>query len=871
MNKTKLTALLLVIVMCFSVLVSCQPKQPDTPDNGNTAVKEDFTYYSWSTSLGTNWNPHTWEMSGDSAIMGYIETPLATMEALDTVNGLYQWVFEAATDIKDVTADHQDDLTKYGADLGGANPSDITESYVYEIKLNPAMKWENGVQINADTYIYSMQQLLNPKMRNYRANNYISGSSAIAGAYSYYNSEAPIYEPTINYDAGGNRIPVELPEGTPVYLSLTAENMTMASYSFTFMLDYYVKSDLYDALKEQANPYGMIELTSENYDDIVTICDQYLRAFSADIWTYDFVESEEGAYVWSEEEQGYVPVEEGQVGTHNYEKVLDEEGNPVVNVEYFEEFFFYQNGYGDEVDFNAVGLYKVDDYTIRYVCNTAYEYNYFLTSCTSNWIVYEELYEKHKKPNGPLTVTTYGTSKETSMSYGVYKIANFESEKQIVFVQNENWYGWEKDEAGNLVSYTPFLVDGETKQQYQTTKIVIDVMEPSTAHQKFLKGELTDYSPTAMELLDYSTSDRLYKVDETYTMRFFFNTNVTKLQDLDQGANKNSVVISNDNFRKAMSYAIDRTEYVTATEGWKPAYSLINSLYHYDIYNDPSSSFRASDEAMQAIVNLYGVKYGAGEVYATLEEAYKSITGYNLTLAKSLMKTACEELVAEGLYTAGEDIKIQIGWTKGSLTDSDKAQLALLNKMMNVALEGSGFGTIEFEAIDGITNRYKDTAAGLYAIGYGAWGGAALYPFGMFQVYCDPDYTDIHEAGCWNPATEELTLTFVDDDGTEITDTLTWQKWSQSMEGTGKYASYSNQVKLQILAQLEEKYLNFYYCIPIAGTTICTLLSFQVDEYTENYNLMYGFGGFRLMTWNFNDAEWAEYVASQPNGTLNYK
>lgn len=74
---------------------------------------------------------------------------------------------------------------------------------------------------------------------------------------------------------------------------------------------------------------------------------------------------------------------------------------------------------------------------------------------------------------------------------------------------------------------------------------------------------------------------------------------------------------------------------------------------------------------MQAICNLYGVAYGDGTPYATLQDAYKSINGYNLTEAKELMKTACDELVAAGLYTAGEDIVIRIGYKKGALDSSD--------------------------------------------------------------------------------------------------------------------------------------------------------------------------------------------------------
>ena len=55
-------------------------------------------------------------------------------------------------------------------------------------------------------------------------------------------------------------------------------------------------------------------------------------------------------------------------------------------------------------------------------------------------------------------------------------------------------------------------------------------------------------------------------------------------------------------------------------------------------------------------------------------------------------------------------------------------------------------------------DRYGDTAAGLYAIGYGAWGGAAFYPFRNMQVYCDSNQYDLNEAACWDPAAEQLTL-----------------------------------------------------------------------------------------------------------------
>lgn len=89
------------------------------------------------------------------------------------------------------------------------------------------------------------------------------------------------------------------------------------------------------------------------------------------------------------------------------------------------------------------------------------------------------------------------------------------------------------------------------------------------------------------------------------------------------------------------------------------------------------------------------------------------------------------------------------------------------------------------------------------------------------------------------------------------------------MTGTGAYANADNETKLAILAGMEENFLKFYYCIPICTTTACYMLSYKLSYYTENYSIMYGFGGTRLLQFNYTDAEWADYVAEN-NGTISY-
>ena len=469
-----------------------------------------------------------------------------------------------------------------------------------------------------------------------------------------------------------------------------------------------------------------------------------------------------------------------------------------------------------------------------------------------------------------LVSTNYCTSKDTTKSYGPYKMTSFQDEKQCVYVQNENWYGYEKvhDADGNeyLVSFTDYLVDGESVQRYMATSIVIDVMTDDAAKEAFLKGDLDDWAPPADQVVDYATSEQLYKVDETYMMSFFFNTNLDNLKEMDASkGNTNSVVLSNETFRRAFSLAIDRAEWVTATAGYKPYYSLLNELYYYDVYNDPESIYRHSDQAMQAICNLYDVKYGEGTPYKDLKEAYDSITGYNLTEAKELMKKAYTELTEAGVYNGG-DIHIRVGYKKGALDSTDNTQVELIQKYLNAALEGSGFGKAELEAVGNIENRYKAVPDGEFAIGYGAWGGAAFYPFRNMQVYCDTEQYagQINEAADWDPATETLTLKL---NGEDVT--MTWQEWSRSCVGTGRFSTADFETKLNILSAMEELFLKKYYRIPLAGSTSCSMLSYKLNYFTENYNIMYGFGGLELMRFNYTDEEWAAAV-KEAGGVLEY-
>ena len=140
---TKLLALLLAVVMVLSCIAGCKKKPTTDPTNGDNAAKAEYTYRGYTQQMGTNWNPHTWETDPDNSILSYLETPLATMSIKDSVNGIYQWVFKAATSVTDVTKLNKSDLTKYNVSLpAGVTVDDVlTDPMFNDMEI---IKYENG-------------------------------------------------------------------------------------------------------------------------------------------------------------------------------------------------------------------------------------------------------------------------------------------------------------------------------------------------------------------------------------------------------------------------------------------------------------------------------------------------------------------------------------------------------------------------------------------------------------------------------------------------------------------------------------------------------------------------------------------------------
>ena len=150
----------------------CWPGMPGK-DYTDPAI---YTYNEFiSGTTGMKWAPHTWETRDDAYILDYTTTGFYDLVLNETGDGF--------TVMDEMAMGRPQDVTDRYVGRFGITEQDTARAWL--LTLNPAACWDNGEKINADTYIYSYQQLLDGKMMNRRADSVYAGDFAIVGAKDY--------------------------------------------------------------------------------------------------------------------------------------------------------------------------------------------------------------------------------------------------------------------------------------------------------------------------------------------------------------------------------------------------------------------------------------------------------------------------------------------------------------------------------------------------------------------------------------------------------------------------------------------------------------------------------------------------------------
>lgn len=793
--------------------------------------EREYTYNTYTAQMPAVWTELNTSDAADMEIIGYINSSFYEYDYQYDANGEivpggFEVEYSAATKLEDVT-------TRYAGQYG--IPADATEGLAFAITLRDDLRWDDGTPIHAEDFVYTMSQQLSPNYLFQQASNYYSGNYIIHNAQNYvYQGQSGWFPAHTPYSV--------FEESLYDHLVFTLGNSTEnkeayggAVVSFRTGMgfpDSYAASDVATYITTN----GVNTVVDATVDEILALQGK----------TYSQIIADDALKATWEKVLGCW-------------KTVDNEELDFFVVEYtYPEMDFSEVGYfvGENENELVIALdgplYPLDENG-----DLAYGAAYYFESFP---LVKRDLWEKLEDRSATPWTNAYGTSKvENIASWGPYKLTEYQSGVTYTLERNEEWYGYGLDQYA---------------LQYQTDRIVTRyVAEWNTAWQSFQLGQFDGVSLDATIISDYRNSERAYFTPSTATACLYLNSIE---ETYEKGKN---IMLKYDAFREALSLSIDREEFcATCSPSSMAALGYLNDMYYYDVEN--GGVYRDTDQAKTAILRAYGAvenedgSWTVGSVtYDDIDEAEAAITGYNVTLAREKMTEAYEAAKAAGDYTDGDSIVLTYGITEQSA--SVERQRTFYQNAFNAATEGTpleGKITVEYFMMSDATWD-QQFMNGEYDIASAGWQNAPFDPFyllGATQVWDENRF----QQG-WDPDTVTLTLDVKGGEGQESYEdlTMTLTEWDACLQGLsdGRYnfKNYPIETKLEILAAEETAILQTYWGIPLRSVYDASLMGYKVEYISYEYNTFMGYGGVRYMSYNFDDTEWAAFVAEK-GGTLNY-
>lgn len=882
-------AMILVLVLCVGVFAACN--KDDDKYNATT-----HTYYAAMAQSPSTWNPHTQKTTYDAMPLDYTTNNLYEFEYNDTMDGYVINPVMAAADPVDVTAQYVGDLWKIEEGETGK---------AFRIALNKDAKWENGKAITADDYIYSMQALLDQDLVNYRAANYYSGSLAIHNAknYVYSGQQIMVSDETLedsDFMSGkdlylngtmSSYLLGEVSESIGGNTSINAlyENYFASVYTEQAQTAWAANEDLADGAVKKSD-YATVEDFTAAYIEykMAGAGTNALRKAINDL--YKYFKATDTPYIKDDGiTKGYVKV----TGNEKLIAMLKAFTTALFGQESYYIYVPAYVGSYPETTFDQVGIKKIDDYTIDLILDNELVGFYIKYNLSTNWLVYKDIYDNCKKQNSTTGAyySNYGTSTDTYMSYGPYKITSFIDGQQMVFEKNETWFGFTDKYADRYGTFTRGI-DGSTCKQYETDKIVItQAKDISTRESMFLRGQLDQLGLNAEMLSTYRSSDAIYFTEGESTFYGIICSDKEQLEARQNTASEkagkeiNKTILTIKEFRQALCYAINRTELCAALY---PAGSAAYGLFSNAVMADPANSisYRSLDVAKEAMVHFWGVEYGPDKEFKTLDAAYDAITGYDIDQARKLIDKAYDIAIDSKLMSENAIVSIEFCSSEESDTETKwyntfKSNFEKL--MVGTKLEGKFEYTSNFTLGNQFGDKIRagecDTAWGF------GWSGGTLDPYGLFEVYIDSAYNaDGYQYDAWkNWGDVSLTLTldynYDTKEATSTSYTHSVAEWagllfgqSDIIETLGQkwtYGAVPDSIRAQILGKLEETVLCEYNTIPMMNEGSVQLKSYKINYGQEKYIYGVGRGGIRYMTYNYTDGEWLRFC-DENGGILTY-
>ncbi len=213
----------------------------------------EYTYRDTYQTAPSTWNPHTYRTSDDAYVNDYTTLGLYAFFFNDDFSGYELRPEMAAAEPVDVTL-------QYKADEKWGIPQSAESGYAYEIALNPMAKWEDGTPINAETYVYSMQRLLDPELLNYRASSYYTGDMVIKNAEQYNLGKAGAGAEKLSFDDVGI-----FETGEYAFTIVLEKSLKGFHLLYALTDNWIVKKDLYEKSLQGGDGYNTSKETAASY------------------------------------------------------------------------------------------------------------------------------------------------------------------------------------------------------------------------------------------------------------------------------------------------------------------------------------------------------------------------------------------------------------------------------------------------------------------------------------------------------------------------------------------------------------------------------------------------------------------------------
>ena len=833
-------------ILIVMALMGCSGKGRESVDLKSVEVsaaddiqpidgKASYTYASAVSQMPTNWNPHTYQTSADSAPGSYIRMGFYSFIFNDELNPIEgKEPFSGYVIIPEMASGMPEDVTeRIKVEHPEFNiPESVTTGYAYRIPLNMNARWENGKVIDADTYLESMKRLLDPKLLNYRATEMYRQNLTLAGAERYAN-QGQTAVMTLGAVMKLEGIP-SMDEFMKLYGD--EEGYINWAYSFDGEYDFASNSDRY------FNPDGFIPASDETKATGMTV--SQLSDFFVSALAYaDDVEIEDA------------------------ERRISEE-------------LFMSWTYPEGLSFDTVGLLKDDDYAITIVLSKSLSGFQLLYSLTSTWLVEPELYDACLKESGGVWTSTYNTSVDTTLSYGPYSMVYYQKDKAMRYERNPEWYGWTD---GIHVYQDP--ISGEVHDMYQTTAIDVQrVEEASTQKLMFLKGELMTYNLQADDFSQYRNSEYVHSIPDETIFFLILNGHAEAIRKREASPDFNRASIDIETllvpaFRKAVAVTYDKELFASTISPQRSgAYGIIGNTYILD--PETGARYRDTDQAKRVLADFYSIDVAS---FPSLDAAVDSITGFDSATARELYAEAYEEAIRLGYVTDLDndgicDQTVTIEYCLSSDSSFMTKTIDYLNEKMNEVTSGTPFeNRVRFVKSAPYGNEWTNKIrSGLSDTVLGGWSGSKLNPFGLTDLYTNP--AKQYDAAWFDSSSVKLSLP-VSVDGEKRVLTMSLKAWSDALNGDtvrvdgNEYNFGEGQAdmdtRLDILAAIEGAVLKTYDYLPLLQNAGLILLSQKAYYIVDEYNPIMEYGGLAYLRYDYDDEAWKDYVTSV-GGNLHY-